>query len=136
MVRRFWGAALVIAVLASPACSRPTESGLRDSFAQQVAANKFVKDFHRSGDDLAFSAPDTRGNTARWRIHVDSAVVEPQDDPAQPYKGTVKSSWFVNDEHVVPRGRDSNLPVELLDNGLSQDCWAFWVAATKRWSWE
>jgi hypothetical protein len=31
---------------------------------------------------------------------------------------------------------ESNLPIELLDNGVSQDCWAFWNPATNRWDWE
>lgn len=130
------GGSLVMSIVAVAGCSAPVESGLRDSFVEQVSANKFVKDVQRRGDDLVFAAPDVRGQVARWHVHIDSAVIEPNADPAQPYKGTVKSSWFVNDERVLPRGRDSNLPVELLDNGVSQDCWAFWVAATKRWSWE
>ncbi len=63
-------------------------------------------------------------------------MIAPNNDEKQPYKGTVKSSWYVNDQPVLPRGRESNLPIELLDNGVSQDCWAFWESEAKRWSWE
>jgi hypothetical protein len=37
---------------------------------------------------------------------------------------------------VEPLGKNSNLPVELMSNGLSQDCWAFWEKESSRWSWE
>ena len=130
--------ALVIAALMVAACgdSPPGVDGLRDSFAQQVAANKFVKDFRRGGDDLLFSGPGRDGEVTKWRVHIDTAVVEPNADPAQPFKGTVKSSWYGNDENIRPTGNISNLPVELLSNGVSQDCWAFWNKAAKKWSWE
>jgi hypothetical protein len=124
------------AAVSVAACGRPTADGLRDSFAQQVQANRFVKDFQRNGDELLFSAPDGAGNPAKWRIHIDSSVVEDNPDEARPYKGTVKSSWFANGEAITPMGRESNLPVELLDNGISQDCWALWEKSTERWGWE
>ena len=77
-------AACVIAALMLAACSGPPAlDGLRDSFAQQVAANKFVRDFRRSGEDLFFSAPGREGDVAKWRVHIDTAVVEPNTDPAQ-----------------------------------------------------
>jgi hypothetical protein len=116
--------------------AKPSLAGLRESFAQQVASNRFIKDFQRSGDELTFSGPGADGGVAKWLIRIDSAVVEANSDPAQPYKGVVKSSWYSDNHIVQPRGRDSNLPIELMDNGLSQDCWAFWVQATKQWSWE
>ena len=128
-------AAIVVAAVAIAACGKPGVDGLRHSFAQQLAANRFIKDFQSNGDELTFSAPGADGGVAKWRVHVDSAVVEPTDDPAQPYKGTVKSSWYSDNQLVRPRGRDSNLPIELMANGLSQDCWAFWEQAAKRWSW-
>jgi hypothetical protein len=133
---RFLQAAVVVAVLTVAACGKPTVDGLRDSFAQQVAANRFVKDFQRNGDELLFSAPGSSANAAKWRVHIDSAVIETTEDGTQRYKGTVKSSWFADGEAVTPSGRDSNLPVELLDNGISQDCWAWWEPDTKRWGWE
>jgi hypothetical protein len=136
MMTRFLQVAAMVAVFAVAACGKPTVDGLRDSFAEQVKANRFVKDFQRNGDELLFSAPDGAGSPARWRVHIDSSVVEANRDETRPYKGTVKSSWFANDAAVTPKGRESNLPVELLDNGISQDCWALWEKSTKRWGWD
>lgn len=138
---------IVCAAVAMAACSaKPGDQGLRESFAQQLASNRFVKDFQRNGDELTFSGPGAEGGVAKWLVRIDSAVIEPnertlpdgstQPDPAQPYKGVVKSSWYSDKQLVRPRGRESNLPLELTDTGLAQDCWAFWVQATKRWSWE
>jgi hypothetical protein len=129
-------ALMMFAVLPLAACGKPGVDSLRESFAQQVASNRFVRDFQRNGDELRFSGPDGAGGTAKWRIHIDSAVIEANNDNNQPYKGTVKSSWYANDQLVQPAGRDSNLPVELLDKGVSQDCWAFWEPETKQWDWE
>jgi hypothetical protein len=116
--------------------SRPDAQDLRKSFAQQLAANRFVKDFQQNGDDLTFSGPGPEGTPAQWRVHIDSAVVEPNTGPEQPYKGVVKSSWRANGRLYQPRGRDANLPLELTSNGLAQECWAVWDAATKKWGWE
>lgn len=126
----------VIAALTMAACGKPGAEGLRESFAQQVASNRFIRDFQRKGEDLVFSGPGAEGGVATWRVHIDSAVIEPNGNPAQPYKGVVRSSWYSNDQVVRPSGSDSNLPIELMANGLSQDCWAFWVEATKKWDWE
>src|SRR5262245_62053259 len=115
-----------MAILVAACGGAPAESGLRDSFAEQMAANTFIKDFQRSGDDLTFIGPGAEGGVAKWRVHIDSTVVEPNDDPQQPYKGTVKSSWYSNDQLVRPRGRESNLPIELMATELAQECWAFW----------
>jgi hypothetical protein len=127
--------AAVIAVLTMAGCSgKPGADGLRDSFAQQLKSNRAVKDFQRSGDDLSFSGPGVDGSgVARWRVHIDSAVIEVR----APYKGTVKSSWYANDQVIKPSssGRDSNLPVGLTDNGLAQDCYALWDPAKKEWGW-
>jgi hypothetical protein len=135
MTTRFLQVAAMVAVFAAAACGKPTVASLRDSFAEQVKANQFVKDFQRNGDELLFSAPDGAGNPAKWRIHIDSSVVDTFRDETRPYKGTVKSSWFVNGAAVTPAGRESNLPVELLDNGISQDCWALWEKSSQRWGW-
>ena len=141
-VPRLQAVAVVAALmLATTACGKPGETSLRDSFAQQLAANRFIKDFQRSGDDLTFSGPGAEGGVGKWRVHIDSAVVEPNSDKgtnpdAQPYKGTVKSSWYADGRLVRPSGRESNLPIELMHDGLSQDCWAYWDKANKRWSWE
>lgn len=129
-------AALVLTVAASACASAPGAEGLRDSFAAQLEANTFVSKFERSGDNMTFTAPRPDGAPAVWRVHIDSATVDAQDNSRQPYKGTVKSSWFVDGQKVEITGSESNLPLELLSNGLSQDCWAFWEADARRWSWE
>jgi hypothetical protein len=129
--------AIVLAVVMA-ACggSAPSESSLRDSFAQQVGSNKFIKDFQRNGDELTFSGPGADGGTAKWRVQIESAVIEPTKDEKQPYKGTVKSAWYSDGRRVEPKGNRSNLPTELMSNGISQDCWAFWEKPSSRWSWE
>ena len=135
---------LIIATVVISGCSRPPgEDGLRESFSQQLAANKFIKDFQKNGDDLTFSAPGAEGGVAKWRVHIDSTSIEPTDNEpppfdkaAKPFKGQVKSSWYSDNQLVRPRGRESNLPIELMANGLAQECWAFWEKAEKRWSWE
>jgi hypothetical protein len=130
-------AALIAVVALHVACSsQPGEQGLRESFAQQLGANRFVKEFQRNGDEMTFVGPGPEGGTAKWRVHIDSAVVEPNDDQKMPYKGTIKSSWFADGQKVEPDARQSNLPFELNSNGLSQDCFALWDSAGQRWGWE
>jgi hypothetical protein len=132
--------AAVVTALAAAACSgKPSDQSLRDSFAQQVSAIKFIKDFQRNGDDLTFSGPGSEGGVAKWRIHIDAATIENNNEAnreAQPYKGTIHSSWYSDGQLVKPSPRDSNLPIELMSNGLSQECWAMWDKAANRWSWE
>jgi hypothetical protein len=127
---------LATAALTAACSSAPSEQGLRDSFAQQLGANKFVKDFQRNGDEMTFVGPGPEGGTAKWRVHLDSAVVTPNDDQKNPYKGTIKSSWFADGQKVEPNTRQSNLPLELNANGLSQDCYAVWDPVGKKWGWE
>ena len=123
--------------LVTIACSTaPADNGLRDSFASQLAGNTFISEFQRSGDDMTFRAPRPDGTPSTWRVHIDTTSIETQSNEKQPYKGTVQSSWYVNGERVVITGADSNLPLELTSNGLSQECWAFWERDAKRWSWE
>jgi len=135
-------AATLCVAVAMAACSQapnsqaPSASELRESFAKQLAANRFIKDFARNGEDLTFTGPGAEGGVAKWRVRIDSAVIEPNDDPKQPYRGVVKSSWYSDNQLIQPRGSESHLPIELTDNGLAQDCWAMWVEATKQWSWE
>ena len=130
-------ATAVSMVVLIAACGRPGTDGLRDSFAQQLAANRFIMDFARNNDDLQFSGPGAEGGIAKWRVHIDSAVVEANDDPGKPYKGTVKSSWYSDGQLIQPSGRnDSRLPIELTDNGLAQDCFALWNETDKKWDWE
>jgi hypothetical protein len=139
-IRSMWMAA-ALAALAVAGCGKPGADTLGDSFAQQLASNKFIKDFQRNGDDLTFTGPGAEGGTAKWRVHIDSAIVEANTDSgvdtaAQPYKGTVKSSWYSDAQQIRASGRDSGLPFELTANGLSQYCWAYWEQAAKKWSWE
>ena len=123
--------------LATLACSNaPGTDGLRDSFAQQLAANKFISEFSRSGDTMTFKAPRPDGTPGSWEVRIQTAAIETQSDAKQPYKGIVTSSWSVNGQEIKSSGRDSNLPLELTSNGLGQECWAFWEAEAKRWSWE
>lgn len=130
------GLVLALACFITACSSTPPVDGLRDSFAQQLAANKFVSDFQRSGDNMTFKGPRPDGTPSIWRVHIDTATVQEQSDAKQPYKGTIASSWYVNGEQIVITGGDSNLPIELTSNGLGQECWAYWDAANKRWSWE
>jgi hypothetical protein len=133
---------LVVTAIAavSIACGggAPGDDSLKDSFAQQVAANEFVSDFARDGDELTFTGPDGAGGNTMWRVRIDSVVVEEntEDAEAHPYKGTVKSSWYADGQLVEPSGQESNLPLELISNGVSQDCWALWEASNERWGWE
>ena len=96
------------------------------------------RDFRRSGDDLFFTGPGAQGGVAKWRVHIDRAVIEPNSDPGSPYRGVVNSSWYSNDQVIRPssNGRFSNLPSELTANGLAQDCWALWDKAAGKWGWE
>ena len=128
------GMALVAAMMA--ACGKPDDAGLRDSFAAHMAANKFLKDVQREGDEMTFTGAGAEGGTAKWRVHIDSSAIEPNDDEAKPYKGTINSSWYSDGQIVLPSGGESNLPLELMANELSQVCWAFWNKTTKKWEWE
>src|SRR5262245_20595719 len=125
--RRLFLVLLGSMTLALTACSgKPGVDGLRDSFAQQLSSNRAVSDFKRNGDELTFTGPGVEGpGMAKWRVHIDSATIEETGDERAPYKGTVKSSWFADDQPIKPSasGRDSNLPVQLTSNGLAQDCW-------------
>jgi hypothetical protein len=136
-IRTVRAIALLAAAVATLSCgsSAPAAATLHDSFAQQLGANKFVKDFQRTGDDLTFSGPGAEGSLAKWRVHIDSATIQPEN-ATEPMKGLVKSSWYADNKLVSPRGRESNLPIELMDNGLAQECWANWDKNAKRWSWE
>ena len=119
------------------ACSgQPAEQGLRDSFAQQLGANRFVKEFQRSGDEMTFVGPGPEGGTAKWRVHIDRTVIEPNDDEKMPYKGTVYSSWYADGQKIEPSASRQTLPFEVSYNGVSQDSWAFWDEAAKKWDWE
>jgi hypothetical protein len=135
-------AAAILLMVITAGCGKPGVNDLRDSFAGQLAANKYVKDFQKNGDDLLFTGPGADGTVIKWRVHIDSAVIEPIKDSGKsydsekPYKGTVKSSWYAGDYKVMPDRYESNLPLELISTGLAQDCWAAWNKTTKKWEWE
>jgi hypothetical protein len=130
--------------LATAACSLlgcgadgPPSEGLRDSFLQQLAANRFIRDVQPAAEEVRFTGPGVDGKErSAWRVHVDSAVVEKADDPARPFRGVVRSSWYADDQLVRTAPGESNLPIELTSNGLAQECWALWDASAGRWSWE
>jgi hypothetical protein len=77
------------------------------------------------------SASPDRLSTAASR-----SAIEPNSDPANPFKGIVKSSWYADDRRIVPEGSASNLPPELIGTGLAQECWALWNKAAGKWEWE
>ena len=126
----------VVLTFVSAGCGKPGVSDLRDSFAQQLAANTFVKDFQKNADDLQFTGPGADGTVIKWRVHIDSAVITDINDAEKPYKGTVKSSWYAANYKVMADRYESNLPLELISTGLAQDCWAVWNKTTKKWEWE
>jgi hypothetical protein len=132
-----WVLAVAFAALASACASSadPNDRNLRDSFAEQIASVGFVKNFERRGDELTFRAPYEDKAEVSWRVRIDSAKVEPNDDQAQPFKGTVKSSWYADEKLIEPGDSFTGLPSDFVTKGLAQDCWAFWVAATRQWSW-
>jgi hypothetical protein len=112
------------------------EQQLSDSFVQQIVSTGIVRDFHRDGDALSFSARYGKDLDAKWRVHIDSATIEPQADGTTKDKGIVKSSWSVNGEPIRPRGSQSDLPLPFLDHGIAQECWAFRDSRTDQWSWK
>jgi hypothetical protein len=134
---------LILAVgvaLSMGACgATPGEQNLRDSFAEQIASVGIVKNFERRGDELTFRAPYEANADVAWRVRIDSATVESNDDDRQPFKGTVKSSWYADGKLIETRDSGAkmyaDLPTDFLDKGVGQDCWAFWDAATRKWSW-
>ena len=70
-----------------------------------------------------------------WKVHIESATIEDNNDPAKPlHTGKMKSAWFSVGRRRI-RGGESHLPIELRDNGLAQDCYAFWEKDTKKWDW-
>jgi hypothetical protein len=135
-----WIAVTVLAAVPLIGCGKPSTAGLRESFAQQLSANRFIRDFAQNENEMTFTGPGAEGGQAKWRVHIDSAVVEDNTDDAtrdaQPYKGIIRSSWYSDGHLVEASGRESHLPIELTDNGLGQDCWAYWDLASKTWSWE
>ena len=127
---------LLVVALGSCAQAEPTDESLRDSFAERIETSSFVSNFSRDGAELTFSAPDSEGATAQWRVVIDTTLVEPQElDEAMPFVGRVTSEWYANGEIVEYLGNMTALPQAIQDRGLGQQCWAFWVEAERRWDW-
>ena len=109
---------------------------LRDSFAERIATSPFVTDFEQDGDILGFRGPDGSGDTARWVVRIESALVEPnQFDDKMPHVGRITAEWTANGSVGEYLGTMTALPDEFLDRGLGQECWAYWISAEKRWDW-
>lgn len=131
-----WACLVVLLAVGGLGCGGgPGVESLRESFAQEIRVIDFVRDLELDGDDVAFVRPDGSGEDVSWRVHIDSAIVEPQDDEAMPYRGIITASWYANDRAVLSGGSTSELPLWILDAGLSQECWAFWELSTGRWDW-
>jgi len=118
------------------ACRAAPEQQLKDSFVQQIASSGIVRDFQQRADEVLFAAKYGERLDAKWRVHVDSASIERDADGTTPYKGVIKSSWYVNGEQIRPRGDQSDLPLAFLDKGIAQECWAFWDKRNHQWSWK
>ena len=129
--------ALLVTPLTLPGCGppEPTADNLRESFAQLIASIEYIRDLERDGDELSFLRPDGSGMDVSYRIHIDSAIIEPNDDESMPYRGIVESSWYLDGRLVQSTGSTSDLPMWVLDAGLGQYCWAFWEEPAKRWDW-
>jgi len=127
---------LCVSALALVACRAAPEQQLKDSFVKQIATSGIVGDFQRNGDEVRFSAKYGERLDAKWRVHVDSASIERAADGTTPSKGVVRSSWYVNGEQIRPRGDQSDLPLAFLDQGIAQECWAFWDNSNHQWSWK
>ena len=114
----------------------PNEGSLRNSFVERLETTEGVTDFSREGDAIRFTGPDGKGNTASWRVVIDSLLVEPrQFDDDRPYEGRVTANWYVDDELVEYLGNMTALPMLYQDRGLAQECWAFWTEAEGTWDW-
>lgn len=130
----------LVAVVAVAGCAgaqaQADDESLRDSFAERIETSSFVSDFSRNGDELTFSGTLREGGTAEWRVVIDSSVVEPNElDDAMPYVGRITSGWYANGQVVEYLGSMSALPQEVLDRGLGQECYAYWLAEDRRWDW-
>ena len=135
MARRAW-TAVAGGLLALAACAtQPGELNLRESFVAQIAEVDGVTDVERDGDEVTFSRPDGRGGTASWRVHIDSAALEPGPNEQTPFLGHVLSSWFRDGERIEPLRSMSGLPEAILDTGIAQDCYALWDTTPQAWGW-
>lgn len=138
MTRRWLQVATPTIGLALFGCagSQADDESLHASFAAQIATSSFVTNFERDGDEMTFSGPDGAGGIAAWQVRIETSFVEPNEfDPVAPYQGRITSEWIADGTVVEYLGTMTALPQEFLDLGLGQECWAYWVAADRRWDW-
>ena len=135
MKARWSRLALLVAAAGLGCGGGPGVESLRESFTHQIEVIDFVRDLELDGDDVTFVRQDGSGEDVSWRAHIASAIVEPQDDEAMPYRGIITASWYANDRAILSGGSTSELPLWILDAGLGQECWAFWEQSTSRWDW-
>ncbi len=128
--------ALTLSACRAAAPEPRREQQLKDSFVRQIAASGIVRDLQRDGDTVSFRARHVDELDAKWRVHIDAASIEPDAGGKGPDKGLIKSSWYVNEEPIPPRGDQSDLPLPFLDAGIAQECWALWDSTHRQWSWK
>ena len=117
------------------ACGSPSSESLQESFARQIESIPAVYNLKYDEDELTFLGPGDGKSDTEWRISIDLAVVESNDDETMPFRGIIQSSWYANGQLIKATGNLSNLPVVYLDVGVGQECWAFWEKATRQWDW-
>ena len=137
MMGRWLGIASLVGA-AALGCTQPNadEDSLRASFAERIATSSFVEDFTHDGDALRFSGPDGEGGTAAWVVRIETSLVEPVEfDDEMPFTGRILSEWTKDGEVAQFLGNMTAVPKPFLDRGVGQECWAFWIAAERRWDW-
>jgi len=127
--------AAVVGTLALAGCAKHDAESLRASFGQQVASIALVREFQRNGDTLTFHAPDATGSDAQWRVHIDSVIVEHNDDKMNPFRGTITSSWFMNGASIEAATLGSHLPKGFKEKGISENSSAVWEGQRRQWNW-
>ena len=138
MTRRWVQAATFIAAYTFVGCTsiQPNNEILLNSFTDQIASSTFVTDFVRDGNELRFYGPNGKGGEAAWLVRIETVLVESNEfDPVAPYYGRIRSEWAADGTVVEYLGSMTALPQEFLDRGVGQECWAYWLAAEKRWDW-
>lgn len=126
----------IIVPLAGCSAGEPSVDSLLDSFAAQISSVEFVHDFVRDGDDITFLRPDGSGMDVEYAVHIDSALVEPNEgDDAAPWRGLVESTWRIDGRIITPSASVSNLPMWIDEAGIAQECWGLWDAGSGEWGW-
>ena len=130
MTRRWVQAATFIAAYTFVGCTsiQPNNESLLNSFTDQIAS--------RDGNELRFHGPNGKGGEAAWLVRIETVLVEPNEfDPVAPYYGRITSEWIADGTVVEYLNSMTALPQEFLDRGVAQECWAYWLAAERRWDW-